>query len=275
MTSYCHNLLIQVKNLLIQVYNSATANLQTSGPCALGISFMSEPRFRQIENELRRRIIDNQWPAGVQLPSEAALMDEFGVSRVTVRQSLAGLHASGLIEKINGKGSFVTRPEHHANLGPLTGFYEAARARGQTAHGKLVSVREIRAPDFARDALGLEDGARLLCASTVRMLGDVPVAYFRIMGEPALIEALVREDLETNDASTILENRLGYRLKELQAESSAIAAGAQLAGRLAIAAEAPVLRVRCTPYDVRGDAICCSEFFFRGGLYSYKVKLSR
>lgn len=236
---------------------------------------MSEPRFKQIENELRRRIIENQWPAGVQLPSEAGLMEEFGVSRVTVRQSLAGLHASGLIEKINGKGSFVTRPGHDTNLGPLTGFYEAARARGQVAHGKLVSVREIRAPEFACDALGLAPDARLLCANTLRMLDDVPVAYFRIMGEPALIEALVREDLETNDASAILENRLGYRLKDLEAESSAIVAGAQLARRLSIPADAPVLRVRCTPYDVRGAAICCSEFFFRGDLFSYKVRLSR
>ncbi|NLP60668.1 GntR family transcriptional regulator [Paraburkholderia sacchari] len=236
---------------------------------------MSEPRFKQIEKELRRRILDNHLSAGMQLPSEAALMEEFGVSRITVRQSLAGLHASGLIEKVNGKGSFVTRPEQEANLGPLTGFYEAARARGKTAHGKLVSVREIKAPDFARDALGLDANARVLCASTIRMLDSMPVAWFRVMGAPPLIEALVREDIETNDASTILENRLGYRLKDLQAETSAIAAGSQLAQRLDIAVDAPVLRIRCTPYDARGEAVCCSEFFLRGDVFSYRFKLSR
>ncbi len=234
-----------------------------------------QPRFRQIEEELRQRIVDNKLGPGAKLPSESELMAEFGVSRITVRQSLAGLHASGLIEKFNGKGSFVTRPAETSNLGPLTGFYEASRARGKLAHGKLVSVRKIKAPAFAVEALGLNSGAALLCATTLRMSNAEPAALFMIMGDEAVIRALVKEDLETNDVMAIFESRLGYRMKEVTTESSAIPAAGDVARRLGVADGTPLLRLRCTPIDIRGIALCTSELIFRGDRYSHKATVTR
>lgn len=64
---------------------------------------MTQTRFRQIEEALRQQIIANDLAPGVKLPSEAELVEQYGASRITIRQALAGLHASGLIEKINGK----------------------------------------------------------------------------------------------------------------------------------------------------------------------------
>lgn len=116
------------------------------------------PRFKEIENEIRERIVRNQLGPGAKLPSEAELMMEFAVSRITVRQALSGLHNAGLIEKVNGKGSFVTRPTDTPSLGALTGFYETARARGQLAYGKLASVKLVRAPAFVTRVL--DPGAR-------------------------------------------------------------------------------------------------------------------
>ncbi|MGO4325947.1 GntR family transcriptional regulator [Cupriavidus sp. 2TAF22] len=235
----------------------------------------SQPRFRQIEDVLRQRIVDNELGPGAKLPSEAELMAEFAVSRITVRQSLAGLHASGLIEKVNGKGSFVTRPAQTSDLGPLTGFYESARARGRLAYGKLVSVRKIKAPAFAAQALGLDSADTLLCATTLRMWDDEAIALFMIMGDETLIRALVKEDLETNDVMSIFESRLGYRLTEVATESAAIPAAGDVARRLGVPEGAPLLRLRCTPYDIRGNALCCAELLFRGDRYAYKARVRR
>lgn len=234
-----------------------------------------QPRFRQIEEELRQRIVDNELGPGAKLPSESALMVEFAVSRITVRQSLAGLHASGLIEKVNGKGSFVTRPAETSNLGPITGFYEATRSRGRLAYGKLASVRKMKAPAFAVQALGLNTGDTVLCATTLRMADNVPAAIFMIMGDEALIRALVKEDLETNDVMSILESRLGYRLTAVDTESSAIPAAGDVAQRLGVADGTPLLRVRATPIDIRGNAVCTSELLFRGDRYSHKARVTR
>lgn len=233
------------------------------------------PRFKEIENEIRERIVRNQLGPGAKLPSEAELMTEFAVSRITVRQALAGLHNAGLIEKVNGKGSFVTRPTDMPSLGALTGFYETARARGQLAYGKLASVKLVRAPAFVARVLDLEPAEKVLSVSTVRFWDDAPVAYFTLLGREPLMRRLVQEDLETNDAMSVLESRLGYRFKESTMEASAVAAPAEVARRLGVAEGEPLLRLRSTPYDIDGTPLLCAELLFRPDRYAYKWTLRR
>lgn len=231
--------------------------------------------FAQIESNLRQRILNNQLAAGSKLPSEAELETEFGVSRITVRQALAALHASGLIEKINGKGSFVTRPTDAPDLGPLTGFYEHMRAQGHQAHGRTLHVRKVRAPAQAAEALRVKPGSELTAVTTVRMVNGKPLAIGVTYGPTALMEAMLREDMEINDSMTLLESRLGYRLKATHIETSAVPAGKVRARHLNISEHDPVLRIRFTPHDVSDQPICYSEMYFRGDGFSYKAVVKR
>lgn len=57
------------------------------------------------------------YPPGSRLPSEAAIAEEFGVSRITVIQALNTLEEQGLILKKRGSGSYVREPA--ANPDPL------------------------------------------------------------------------------------------------------------------------------------------------------------
>ena len=77
----------------------------------------ARPLFAQIKARLRQDILEKRLPAGQKLPSEAQMQQAFGVSRITVRQALNELQAEGLIETLNGKGSFVTRPADAPRLG--------------------------------------------------------------------------------------------------------------------------------------------------------------
>ena len=67
------------------------------------------PLYFQILQTIRTRIASGAYPAGSQLPTDEALMQEFGVSRHTVRSAVQELVSAGLIERFAGKGSFVLR----------------------------------------------------------------------------------------------------------------------------------------------------------------------
>jgi len=69
------------------------------------------PRYRQIAEWLRDRILDGTFPAGQPLPSEEHLAKRFGVSRPTVRQGISELRAAGLVEVLMGRGMFVRSPQ--------------------------------------------------------------------------------------------------------------------------------------------------------------------
>lgn len=73
----------------------------------------------QVFNQLKKMIVEGEWKPGDKLPSENELAASFGVSRMTVRQSLQKLIALGLIETKLGDGSYVRMPEAGDSLNAL------------------------------------------------------------------------------------------------------------------------------------------------------------
>jgi DNA-binding GntR family transcriptional regulator len=66
--------------------------------------------YQVIVKTLQSEIVRGVYPVGSQLPSEAALVARFGVSRQTVRQALRALREAGLVRTHQGLGSLVERP---------------------------------------------------------------------------------------------------------------------------------------------------------------------
>ena len=66
------------------------------------------PKYAQIADIFRQRIARGVWTKGFRLPANEELAEEFGVSRVTIRQAVELLSRDGVIEAQQGKGTFVT-----------------------------------------------------------------------------------------------------------------------------------------------------------------------
>ncbi|WP_323100482.1 FadR/GntR family transcriptional regulator [Intrasporangium sp. YIM S08009] len=61
----------------------------------------------ELVERLKERILAGQMEPGQKLPTEAAFVDEFGVSRTVVREAISRLQAAGLVETFQGRGTFV------------------------------------------------------------------------------------------------------------------------------------------------------------------------
>ncbi|MDX3101090.1 GntR family transcriptional regulator [Nonomuraea angiospora] len=90
-------------------------------------------QYETIAETLRKRIDSGDLVAGQQLPGEAAIAEEFGVSKGTARQALQLLAGEGLIAAVHGKGWFVGGPEHARTRADAV----AAEFRQDIATGKL------------------------------------------------------------------------------------------------------------------------------------------
>jgi DNA-binding FadR family transcriptional regulator len=122
------------------------------------------PRTLALElvESLGDRIRDGRIVPGDKLPSEAAIMEEFGVSRTVVREAISKLQAAGLVETRHGIGTFVV------GLGDGAAFRIAPEQMG-TLHD-VIAVLELR--------IGLETEAAALAAMrrTERNLQDMRLA---------------------------------------------------------------------------------------------------
>ena len=78
------------------------------------LSFQSgqKPLWSQLYDILESRILNGDYKEGEVLPSEMALMEEFEVSRVTVRQAMDKLINAKLISRKSGKGTIVLKREN-------------------------------------------------------------------------------------------------------------------------------------------------------------------
>ncbi|OLT54208.1 hypothetical protein BJF89_17240 [Corynebacterium sp. CNJ-954] len=62
---------------------------------------------QQVIENLQHSIAGGRWPVGSKLPLEAELVDEYEVSRGTLRQAVQALVHVGMLETIQGSGTFV------------------------------------------------------------------------------------------------------------------------------------------------------------------------
>ena len=81
--------------------------------------------YRRIADDLRQRILSAELPAGVMVPSEAALAKQYGVARGTARAALAVLAGEGLIETQPGQGRRVNGTPT-TQLAPTTAYERIA-----------------------------------------------------------------------------------------------------------------------------------------------------
>jgi GntR family transcriptional regulator len=78
------------------------------------------PLYHQVRESLTDRIGSGAWCPGQLLPSEGDLALEFGVSKITIRQAMQLLQNQGLVERVQGRGTFVSRPKVLHNLMELS-----------------------------------------------------------------------------------------------------------------------------------------------------------
>jgi GntR family transcriptional regulator len=115
--------------------------------------------YRQVEAILRDQIADGQLRAGDRLPPEEALRAQFGVSRGTLRQALEGLERDGLVERSQGRGTYVGASRRdHTDRRRLTMSAAVALARSAV---DLERQGEAVPPPSVAAVLGLPAGAEV------------------------------------------------------------------------------------------------------------------
>jgi GntR family transcriptional regulator, transcriptional repressor for pyruvate dehydrogenase complex len=94
--------------------------------------------FESLAAQIEEWILSGQLEAGAKFPSEETLRRQFGVSRPVVREALARLRERGLIETVNGSGTFVKHPDADHLTDAMVRHLRIAI---ETATARLAAVR--------------------------------------------------------------------------------------------------------------------------------------
>jgi GntR family transcriptional regulator len=239
------------------------------------VALTPQPLYAQIKDTLRARILDGTYAPHSQMPSEHALCAMFDVSRITVRQALGDLQKEGLVFRLHGKGTFVSKPKAFQNVTSLQGFAEAMSSMGYEIVNQLRSCRMVKADRHVAQKLNLPEGAGVTEIHRVRLLNREPVSLELTWVPEALGKRLANADLAARDIFLILENDCGVPLGHADVSIDAMLADDEIASALRVQEGSPVLRIERTTHDAHGTPIDYEYLYFRGDAFQYRLRVDR
>jgi GntR family transcriptional regulator len=231
------------------------------------------PLYRRIEADLRERIRSGALRPGGQVAPEPELMTEYGVSRATVRQALAGLVAEGLLEIRRGLGTYVTAPRFEHTIGGFYSFSREIERHGLVPGTKVLGLRTLAATDAVGEALAIPAGTEVVALRRLRLAGPDPLVV-----ETSHLPAARFPGLETVDFSVVrlydtLVSRYRCRPTRARETFEPILLTADEAALLGQRRGEPALRVERIAFDEDDVPIEFCRSTVRGDRYRYSVEL--
>lgn len=151
--------------------------------------------YYQLKEEIRRKILSDEWKEGSKLPSEKDICEIFGVSRTTVRKAVDELEAENYLVKKQGRGTFVKKRSIAQKLHKFYSFSEELKGLGIKETAKMVVFKEIIPEISIRKALQLEAEERVFWIKRVRYMDDkaytVENSYIPVKYAPEMTAELV------------------------------------------------------------------------------------
>jgi GntR family transcriptional regulator, histidine utilization repressor len=131
--------------------------------------------YAQVKQYLKGRLAAGDWPPGVLMPSEAELVARFGVSRMTVNRALRELQGEGLIDRVQGVGTFAAQLHKVSSTLTLRDLHDEIAERGHRHEARVIAQEEVAATDGLAGQLGLPLGAPVFHTLIVHLENGVPL----------------------------------------------------------------------------------------------------
>jgi GntR family transcriptional regulator len=219
------------------------------------------------------RLIDHELAPHDRLPTERDLAQEFGVSRMTVRQALERLEHERRVYRVQGAGTFVAPPAINKSI-ELTSFSDDMRRRGLQPGSRLRVAESTPAGAEIGFALGLSPSARVVHLERVRTADGVPMCVEHAYLTEALVPGLLDQPLD-GSLYDVLRDR--YRISLVRAEQTirATVLDETSARLLEVPPFSPALLVERTGYDQRDRPVERAISTYRGDRYTFQIALVR
>lgn len=152
------------------------------------------PLYQRLRDQLAEQIANNRWRPGEAIPTEAALSAEYQLSTGTVRKAVDALVSEGILERQQGRGTFIRRAQFQSSLFRFFRFQTVSGER-QVPESRILSIEPVAAPSAVAQALGLPADALVIRIVRVRLLDVKPVLAEEIWLPRQRFQALLEIDL--------------------------------------------------------------------------------
>ena len=233
------------------------------------------PLYAQVESILTAAITDGTFPPESRLPNEDELVEQYAVSRTTIRQTIQNLVRRGLVEIRRGKGTFVLEPKITQELTELTGFVEDMQVLGRRASARLLDKQIVPASESVARQLGMAAGAPVVCIQRVRLADNIPLSFDETFLPREIGDKVMADNLETEPIFSLLEEKYNTALVEAEYRLEAVSADPTVARALGVAVGGPIFLIERTSYTTGHRPVDYEKLYYRGDRIRFVTRLMR
>jgi DNA-binding GntR family transcriptional regulator len=228
--------------------------------------------WQQLRADILRRIENGSLSPGDALPPETALAEAYGVSRLTVRRALADLARIGVVRTEHGVGSFVaSQPLRHRIDDGQVSLLESMARRGHLVRQRVLDVSRADPAAAEEYEFPAFPGA-VMEYRYIRWVDELPwsVSFAAV---PAVLAPPSWDG--SNSLFAAMSAAHGVEVRRDDRRFSAVPANPEDAAWLEVQVGVPLLLLRGTNSDARGQAVAYIVHRIRGDRAEYAMRVPR
>ncbi len=237
-----------------------------------------QPLFQQVKEGLARWIRsglrEGALSPGDLVPSEHDLTMTLGVSAITVKRALNELQSEGLIQRIQGRGSFIARPRKLVlGLERLYSLTTVAQESGLEPLRRCLEMKSMPAtPNIARH-LHIAEGAEVAKVVRLRLIDQEPFAVDTSYLPLTLFPGILHDDLDHVALYDLMVNKYNIepiRAREFLEPTLINDFEAQVLG---VPAGSPAMLIERTAYGANDVPLEFNKSVVRGDVCRFSVDM--
>jgi GntR family transcriptional regulator, histidine utilization repressor len=227
--------------------------------------FLAAAPYARVKQHLKDGLARGRWTPGALMPSEAELVAQFEVSRMTVNRALRELQAEGLVSRTQGVGTFAAPLHRVSSTLTIRDLHDEIEARGHRHTAVVHELRAEKASAALAAQLGVAPGTRVYRSLIAHHENGVPLQCEDRYVNPACAPSYLDQDFTRTTPTHHLFAATALWRAQYSIESARPTA--QEAALLAIAADTPCLIVTRRTFT-RDAVITIARLVHPGALYS-------
>ncbi len=226
------------------------------------------PAYAQLARILKQRISNGVYQPGARLPSEAAIANNFGISAMTARQAIGILAEDGLVDRIQGRGTFVKRLQFTSSNFGLDALRDIFGEK-EKLEARIIKATVEAAREDIKTILRLGENNSVILVERLILHEKKPlifhVSYARADPESPFVETMLDTDVLTG---LFLEKSLSS-LKKAELRLLPVSLNRREADFLHLTEGENVFKLEHIYYDFRDLPSACGWFL----IAPYKMPL--
>ncbi|EGU38095.1 putative transcriptional regulator [Vibrio ichthyoenteri ATCC 700023] len=230
--------------------------------------------YKKVLDDLKQKINSGVYEIGSALPTERQLIEEYDVSRITIRKAVDELVKLSLVEKRRGSGTYVLGKQYSHELRGLAGTTEILGGCNKTVRYKVFQFSMITDNPAIHKMLEINEGEALYYIRRVKYVDDLP----RIVEDSYMPVSLFPDlNISTLEKSKFdyVERDKGMIIEGSRQEFTAVEPDEALLSLLAMDKASPVMNLRSVSNLKDGRRFDYTEAWFHPDAHKLAIYLPR